>query len=152
MRREIKFRGYSTDSNQWVYGFYREHSVYHRCGKCVDHTNYFIDPGKGGSEFVKPETVGQFTGLKDINGNEIYEDDIVEMRITTAVEKDGVYSYRRCVVFTIEKGLVLWGDNMTIEDADSLYQTLQWKDCKIITNIHDQPNYQKLNRNNNTRS
>ncbi len=66
MDRQIKFRGQLTDTKKWVFGYYFNHAGIDRI---------FV-PEKG-SFTVIPGTVGQFTGLTDKNGTEVYERDYI---------------------------------------------------------------------------
>lgn len=76
MKREILFRGQDKKGN-WHYGYLHVNAIvaenkYYINSRCYADNPNFIE--------VNPETVGQLTDSVDIDGNEIYEGELVNQR------------------------------------------------------------------------
>ena len=75
MQREILFRGKSIETGEWIYGSLIGNDVI--VGKIVEfEEDYFCTESWNK---VYPETVGQFTGVDDVNGKMIFEGDVYNM-------------------------------------------------------------------------
>lgn len=129
MDREILFRGKSIVSGEWIYGV----PISNDCITCI------LKLTDGWSELkgfqVKPETVGQYTGLTDRYGNKIFEGDIVTVQGFAARD----FFYSRLVVEFI-KGCfycVFYGKSRIYRE---LLKDINTNSNFVLDgNIHDNP-------------
>ena len=123
--REIEFRGIRKDDGKWVYGYYFKtwEQAYILWGT-INGIPHMVE--------VIPETVGQYTGLKDKNGVEICEGDNLQ---TT---HHGI-------------GRVIWSDNSSAwhikpekePGQDVFLCDYSSETLEVIGNIHENPEENK---------
>lgn len=153
--REILFRGQTRRYGEkvrmgdgakvpsnWVYGGVLQgigaHSIIYGGGN-------ENDPSEGlNKRVVYTDTLGQFTGLSDKNGKQIFEGDLFTMDdddiVAVVIFKDGCFRlelHGLCGAFT-ESGFDECGGGYGIIECDPI----DWysvRDMEVIGNIHDNP-------------
>lgn len=147
--RTIKFRGKRIDNKEWVYGYlYKLPLPNGEACMILTQDNIHLDNSlepKYDLDFtlwvdlflVDPATVGQFTGLFDEDGREIYEGDII--KIVEEFDDENVYTRNGVVCFA--EGI------FGLKDKNGKHFTyLGWlmhdefiTMLEVIGNIHDNP-------------
>lgn len=121
--RTIKFRGKDKRTGEWFYG-----NLFDKDASGRTH----ISTTRQGCLDIDPETVGQFTGLLDKNGKEIYEGDVILQR---------GYSRIRPMLVRFEHGAFVTGEHSG--SSTTTRPMLIQKRCEVLGNIYDNPDLLK---------
>ena len=143
---EILFRGKRTDNGEWVEGYYYKAKYCRTDDELCDyitvpHPKEYNEPSS--HYIVNPETVGQYTGLKDKNGTKIFEGDMIKPfddEIDKIVVEFHLGQFLLCLYgergYMAEYGWEESGNYVCFE-ADPL--SSYGDDIEVIGNIHDSP-------------
>lgn len=128
MSREIKFRAICKRTGKFVYG--------------LPSSMKAINLENNVRLSIKEGTIKQFTGLTDINGKEIYEDDVLNVHIFTqelggnlgVTEGEKTFKAQICY-----KPLGLWLQGNTEEESDYIvmFNGIHEESFEIIGNIYE---------------
>lgn len=131
--REIKFRGMTTNlvENEFVYGYYQKIIGYGSCD--MGNIYHLIVNENDESNYVDEKTVGQYTGLKDKNGVEVFEGDKVNViygkwyHNKEGLDRNGV------VIFDKKTSSF----KISIENSKVLVGFYDLNKIEVIGNIHE---------------
>lgn len=139
--REILFRGKRTDNGEWVEGYYYKAKYCRTDDELCDyitvpHPKEYNEPSS--HYIINPDTVGQYTGLKDKNGTKIFEGDIVLVPYIDPIFKCTWNDTPPC-----EWAIVKYCNGMFcveyIESGDKFTLSAMDGYMKIVGNIYDNP-------------
>ena len=144
--REHIYKAKRRDNHEWIIGYYCKYGDNH-C--IIEPTEFGLAKGVG----IIPETLCEYTQLKDKNGKRIWENDIVKGKF------DGLYIilwYPRNAQFIKFSGYdrVPWTDieSMTRQNLiNPLLQKDMCSDLEVIGNVIDNPELLTAEREENER-
>lgn len=136
MNRTIKFRGKGIANNEWYYGDLiqvESGRVHYFIIQDYEIQEQKIELNTCASPEVNPETVGQYTGLHDKNGKEIYEGDIVYCQTKFGKAKS-------TIKFLDGKFVAYWDSALThMKNGHQISCYDINKKFEVIGNIYDNP-------------
>lgn len=141
MNREIEFRGYNPKNRKWLYGY----CLVNR-GKHYIVRDGIQPPSATPEDFeVEPESIGQYTGMKDRDGKKIYEGDVLEVNIAHLCKSDPNYGKRFKVVLKWWKPATAF---LVFEPGKDDLVPLSWfsnaeNNPVVVGNVHDNPELAK---------
>ncbi|WP_288539565.1 YopX family protein [uncultured Alistipes sp.] len=135
--RTIKFRGKRICTGEWVYGSYAPNTYDEE--KALIITYFPYDPDYVWED-VDPATVGEYTGMKDKNGKEIYEGDIFKDSsgvLRTVFRVPGGLAFEENpVAFGYDHRAPVYPYSPLAESQNEAWIS---QCCEVIGNIHDNP-------------
>ena len=141
--REILFKAKRIDNGEWVEGYYCIKKPYcfdNRIGSKAIIITEHSSTGTVSFE-VNPDTICQYTGLTDKNGNKIWENDVVKYHFGDDVAPIRFGKYMSCFdsTKTAHIGFYVDWDDRTKPLRKDLGYWVEMIDCNVIGNIFDNP-------------
>lgn len=149
--RTIKFRGKASrkDKDMWLYGdLIKINDSYHILGKDdMIEDGHHIKQDSDIPTWVDEKTIGQFTGLFDKNGKEIYEGDIVTMfaninKLSDPMLSNAKPKYRLTTIVYDDASFKITFEGKP-DGVLNYYSGAMVKNMEVVGNVHDNPELMK---------